>query len=175
MKIESPYVEHFGTSEHSYGHWIDLDLPEGRHPLWWLLRERPEVANPKCRDVAPLRLVSWLCCEVPLTTQKVLNQLMLLFGKVEPAPADQVFAIGYQYLQLAQVDAPTWDMVRGALIHSLAIGGRSCPTDEVGSLMVSFLQRLPLPRFVHFLDMVLPQMVPVMAPCQQYRRRFASS
>ena len=41
--------------------------------------------------------------------------------------------------------------------------------------MVAFLQRLPLPRLVHFLDMLLPQMVPVQSPCQSRRRRFASS
>ena len=31
------------------------------------------------------------------------------------------------------------------------------------------------PRLVHFLDMILPQMVPVQSPCQSRRRRFASS
>ena len=41
--------------------------------------------------------------------------------------------------------------------------------------MAAFLQRLPLPRLVHFLDMILPQMVPVQSPCQSRRRRFASS
>ena len=30
-------------------------------------------------------------------------------------------------------------------------------------------------RLVHFLDMILPQMVPVQSPCQSRRRRFASS
>ena len=57
--------EHFGTSEHSYGHWIDLSLPHGRYPLWQLLRQYPDVALPQCRDIAPLRLVSWVSCEVP--------------------------------------------------------------------------------------------------------------
>ena len=41
--------------------------------------------------------------------------------------------------------------------------------------MAQFLQRLPLPRLVHFLDMILPQMVPVQSPCQSRRRRFAAS
>ena len=41
--------------------------------------------------------------------------------------------------------------------------------------MAAFLQRLPLPRLVHFLDMILPQMVPVQSPCHSGRRRFASS
>ena len=50
--------EHFGNCEHSQGHWIDLDMT-WQFPLWQLLRERPAVAHPQCRDIAPLRLVSW--------------------------------------------------------------------------------------------------------------------
>ena len=37
--------EHFGTCEHSYGHWIDLSLPHGRYPLWQLLRQYPDVVT----------------------------------------------------------------------------------------------------------------------------------
>ena len=58
----------------------------------------------------------------------------------------------------------SWDMVRDALIREVTFGGTTCP-----------IQRLPLPRLVHFLDMILPQMVPVQSPCQSRRRRFASS
>ena len=108
--------------------------------------------------LASLRLVFWFSCAVSIATQKVLDQLMFLFGRVDPTPADQVFAIGYQHLQVATVDVSTCDMICDALIHSLAIGGRSCPTDEVGRIMVAFLQR-SLSRLVDFLDMILPQMV----------------
>ena len=66
-------------------------------------------------------------------------------------------------------------MIRDALIREVTIGGNTCPTEEVCRLMVSFLQRLPLPRLVHFLDMIPPQMVPVQSPCHSRRRRFASS
>ena len=88
--------EHFGSCEHSYGHWIDLDMPHGRFPLWQLLREKPAAAHPPCRDIAPLRLVSWLSCEVPVRVQQVLNQLMTLFGEVTPAPSSEVIDIGLQ-------------------------------------------------------------------------------
>ena len=63
-----------------------------------------------------------------------------------------------------------------ALIREVTVGGNTCrPTEEVCRLMVSFLQPLPLPRLVHFLDMILLQMVPVLSPCHSRRRRFASS
>ena len=42
-------------------------------------------------------------------------------------------------------------------------------------LLSGFLSRLPLPRVVHFLDMILPQMVPVKSPCRTSARRESSS
>ena len=69
----------------------------------------------------------------------------------------------------------SWDMIRDALIREVTFGGATCPTEEVCCPMAAFLQRLPLPRLVHFLDMILPQMVPVQSPCHSGRRRFASS
>ena len=167
--------EHFGTCEHSYGHWIDLSLPHGRYPLWQLLRKYPDVALPQCRDIAPLRLVSWVSCEVPAHVQQVLHQLMTLFGEVAPVSSDEVLAIGVQQLGVTSSGEISWDMVRDALIREVTFGGTTCPTEEVCRLMAAFLQRLPLPRLVHFLDMILPQMVPVQSPCQSRRRRFASS
>ena len=167
--------EHFGSCEHSYEHWIDLSLPHGKYPLWQLLRQYPDVALPQCRDIAPLRLVSWVSCEVPAHVQQVLHQLMTLFGEVAPVSSDEVLAIGIQQLGVTASGEISWDMVRDALIREVTFGGTTCPTEEVCRLMAAFLQRLPLPRLVHFLDMILPQMVPVQSPCQSRRRRFASS
>ena len=167
--------ELFGTCEHSYGHWIDLSLPHGRYPLYQLLRQYQDVAPPQARDIAPLRLVSWVSCEVPDHVQHVLHQLMALFGEVAPVSSEEVIAIGVQQLGVTARGEISWDMVRDALIREVTFGGTTCPTEEVCRLMAEFLQRLPLPRLVHFLDMILPQMVPVQSPCQSRRRRFASS
>lgn len=40
-------------------------------------------------------------------------------------------------------------------------GVYTSPPSKVIGLLSGFLSRLPLPRLVHFLDMILPQMVPV--------------
>ena len=106
--------EHFGACEHSYGHWIDLDMPHGRFPLWQILRQYPEVAHPQCRDIAPLRLVSWVSCEVPARVQQVLNQLMILFGAVTPASSNEVLEIGLQQLGVTASGELSWDMIRDA-------------------------------------------------------------
>ena len=167
--------ELFGSCEHSYGHWIDISLPHGRYPLFQLLRRYSDVAPPQARDIAPLRLVSWVSCEVPDHVQQLLNRMMVLFGAVTPVSSDEVLAIGVQQLGVASSGEISWDVIRDALIREITFGGTTCPTEEVCRLMAEFLQRLPLPRLVHFLDMILPQMVPVQSPCQSRRRRFASS
>ena len=100
---------------------------------------------------------------------------MVLFGAVAPVSSDEVLAIRVQQLGVSSSGEISWDAVRDALIREITFGGAKCPTEEVCRLLADFLQRLPLPRLVHFLDMILPQMVPVQSPCQSRRRRFASS
>ena len=89
---------------------------------------------------------------------------MALFGEVAPVSSNEVLAIGVQQLGVTSRGKISWDMVRDA---EVTFGGTTCPTEEVC--------RLPLPRLVHFLDMILPQMVPVQSPCQSRRQQFASS
>ena len=123
--------ELFGSCEHSYGHWIDISLPHGRYPLYQLVRRFSDVAPPQARDIAPLRLVSWVSCEVPDHVQQVLNQLMVLFGAVAPVSSDEVIAIGAQQLGVTSSGEISWDMVRDALIREITFGGAKCPTEEV--------------------------------------------
>ena len=112
-----------------------------------------------------------MSCKVPDHVQQVLNQLMVLFGAVAPVSSDEVLAIGVQQLG---VYFQWGDLLGCGLIREITFGAK-CPTEEVCRLLADFLQRLPLPRLVHFLDMILPQMVLVQSPCQSRRRRFASS
>jgi len=127
--------EHFGASEHSYGHWIDLNMPHGRFPLWQLLRQYPEVAHPQCRDIAPLRLVSWVSCEVPARVQQVLHQLMTLFGEVTPVSSNEVLEIGRQQLDVTASGELSWDMIRDALIREVTFGGTT-PIDWLSLFFV---------------------------------------
>ena len=94
-----------------------------------------------CRDIAPLRLVSWVSCEVRARVQQVLNQLMILFGAVTPGSSNEVLEIGLQQLGVTASRELSWDMIRDALIRGVTI-------EEVCRLMVSFLQRLLALSFV---------------------------
>ena len=110
---------HFGNAEHSYGHWIDLDLPVGEHTLWKLLRSHADIACPLRRDAAPLRLVSWMSCEPPSHIEILLHQLMLLFAEVQPVASDQVISVASRALGLQEQPQESWDGIRDAIISGL--------------------------------------------------------
>lgn len=166
---------HFGHSEHNYGHWLELPLPVGDHELWHLLRQIPEIALPARRDAAPLRLISWLSWKLPTLMEKLLLTLMELFAAVAPVASDEVFAVSCEALQLDPSLTTSWDQIRDAIIRNLVVGGNTPAPQAVTGLLGNFLQRLPLPRLVHFLDMILPQLVPVKSPSRTQSRRFSSS
>ena len=69
----------------------------------------------------------------------------------------------------------SWNAMRDAIINGLVVGRNSSSLLEVTGLLSGFLRPLPLPRLVHFLDMILPQMVPVKSLCRTSARRFSSS
>ena len=69
----------------------------------------------------------------------------------------------------------SWDDIGDAIINGLVVGGTTSPPPQVTGLLSGFLRRLPLPRLVHFLDLILPQLVPVKFPCRTSARRFSSS
>ena len=50
------------------------------------------------QQVAPLRMFSWLSCEVPPATQTMLDEMMAYFIRVDPAPSEQIFATRCKYL-----------------------------------------------------------------------------
>ena len=127
------------------------------------------------RDAAPLRLVSWMSCEPPAHIEALLHQLMQLFAEVQPVASEQGTSIARRALGLPEKPQESWDGIRDALVNGLVVGGNSSPPPEVSGLLRGFLRRLPLPRLVHFLDMILPQMVPVKSPCRTSARRFSSS
>ena len=161
---------HYGGAEHSYGHWLDLDLPTGQHNLW-----HAEIALPGHRDAGPLRLVSWMSCEPPPHIEKLIQELMILFSAVQPVLADDVIKVSCEALGLSLLTPVSWDNIRDAIISGLAVGGNPPFPAEVVEVLSGFLRRLPLPRLVHFLDLILPQMVPVKSPCRTSVRRFSSS
>ena len=65
--------------------------------------------------------------------------------------------------------------MRNAVIDEVTVRGRAHQPSVVVKLIRSFLMRLPLPRLLHFLDLILPQMVPVCSPAQSDGSKFPGS
>ena len=167
--------DHFGKSEHEYGHWIDLPMQAGRFQLWHFLRDLPEAAAPKLRDVTPLRLVSWLSYQLSQRTHLLIKECMMEFSHIEPVQSDKILQIGRFHLAGVGDAWETWDQMRDAVIDEVTIRGKAQQPAVVVNLIRGFLQRLPLPRLLHFLDLVLPQMVPVCSPAQTAGYQFPGS
>ena len=115
--------------------------------------------------VTPLRLMSWLSCQLSDRTHLLIKECMAEFSQVEPVHSDKILEIGQFHLPDAGRNWQTWDNMRDAVIDEITVKGRAQPPAVVVNLIRGFLQRLPLPRLLHFVDLVLPQMVPVCSPC----------
>ena len=167
--------DHFGKSEHSYGHWLELPMVEDKYHLWQVLQECPAAADPASRDVTPLRLMSWLSCQLNEKSHLLIGEAMKEFSKVEPVHSDKILQIGQFHLPSAARHLNAWDDLRDAIIDEITVRGRANPPQIVAALIKGFLQRLPLPRRLHFVDLVLPQMVPVNSPSQSSSVTFPGS
>ena len=167
--------DHFGKSEHAYGHWIDLPMQVGYFQLWRFLQDFPAAADPKQRDAIPLRLMSWLSYQLSQRTHLLIKECMTEFAHIEPVQSDKIFQIGRFHLAGVGDAWTTWDNIRDAVIDEVTIRGKAQQPAVVVRLIRGFLQRLPLPRLLHFLDLVLPQMVPVCSPAQAAGSRFPGS
>ena len=69
-------LNHFGSQEHSYCHWLDNVPPLGTHPAWKVMLYNPDMANPQKRDASALRLLSWLSFSLDEHTSALLAKLM---------------------------------------------------------------------------------------------------
>ena len=151
-------INHFGGQEHNYSHWLDNVPTVGQHQLWKVFLAYPDMANnPHKRDASALRLLSWLSFSLDRPTSTLLAKLMKQLTTTDatnPALMQTVkeSEVGAAWSNLTQV--------RTGLIDQISISNLSLPSEVVTQLYRTFLARLPLPRLVHFLDLVLPQMHP---------------
>ena len=136
-----------------------LDWPW--HATWWI-SSMAAIAGATCGCTPPM---SWHCpSEVSFLALLCSSES----GPTGPQPAYNPFwwcytgAIqwGYCYRTPAVRSCCKWGALLGYDTGCIDLWSHHwqpyLPTEEVGCLMVSFLQRLPLPRLVHFLDMILP-------------------
>ena len=151
------HLNHFGNHEHNYSHWLENVPPPGIYPVWKVMLDNPDMANPQKRDASALRLLSWLSFSLDSHTSVLLGKLMKqLATDEENNPAIlrtvQESKIGATWGNLAETHA--------GLMDQITVSNLAQANDIISQLYRTFLARLSFPRLVHFLDLVLPQMLP---------------
>ena len=151
VSTEGPaYREHFGTSEHSYSHWLSLELPTG----WWDLARflflYPNAANSTKRDATPLRLLSWLSFRLEPAVETLIEETMLYLSTADKLTETDLLALGTKHLCMG-APLESVDALRDRLIELASVRNLKHRPEALFALC-------------HFLDLVLPQLTPVRAP-----------
>ena len=163
IRNESPaYKGHFGSSGHCYAHWLGLELPGGVLELSQLLFIVPEAAASAKRDATPLRLISWLSYKLDAEVESLIEAAMLHLSTCEQVGGQILLQLGRQHLKLKDQVRTETDL-RDRLIDRVSVGNMRHRPEALFSLFRKFMQRISLPRLIHFFDMVLPQLMPVQA------------
>ena len=84
------YKEHFGANEHSYSHWLSLDLPAGWWDLARLLFMHPDAAS----AATPLRLLSWLSFRLEPAVEELIEDTMLYLSTAEKVTMADLLSLG---------------------------------------------------------------------------------
>ena len=164
VSTEGPaYKDHFGAKEHSYSHWLSLDLPAGWWDLARLLFLHPNAASSVKRDATPLRLVSWLSFRLEPAVEALIEDTMLYFSTTEKVSETDLLALGTKHLDMG-APLESAEALRDHLIELVSVRNLRHRPEALFALFRQFLQRLTLPRLCHFFDLVLPQLTPVRAP-----------
>ena len=164
VSTEGPaYKEHFGAREHSYSHWLSLDLPAGWWDLARFLFMHPTAASSAKRDATPLRLLSWLSFRLEPSVEALIEETMLYLSTAEKVRETDLLALGTKHLDMG-APLESAEALRDHLIELVSVRNLKHRPEALFALFRQFLQRLTLPRLCHFLDLVLPQLTPVRAP-----------
>ena len=95
-------LNHFGSQEHNYCHWLDNVPPLGQHPLWKVMLRNPDMANPQKRDASALRLLSGLSFSLDRQTSALLASILRIVHESD---------IGASWSSLAETRAGLKDQI----------------------------------------------------------------
>ena len=156
------YKGHFGPDDHDYSHWMALELPHGSYALRVLLFIRPAAASKARRDATPLRLISWLSYKLNPELEQFIEKAMEHLSTWTETEGGKVLTMGKKAIPRGgTVDSE--EELRNELIELISVGNLKYKPQALFTLFRQFLTRISLPRLIHFMDLVLPQLTPVQA------------
>ena len=142
LNENAAYNGHFGGSDHNYSHWLGLDLPGG---------------------IYRLRLISWLSFQLDADVERLIESSMLHLSTCDRVGDQGVLRLGQQHLGPDDTVKTEGDL-RDKLVNLVSVRNLRHEPEALFSLFRQFMQRISLPRLIHFFDLVLPQLTPVQAP-----------
>ena len=156
------YKGHFGPDDHDYSHWMALELPHGSYALRVLLFIRPAAASKVRRDATPLRLISWLSYKLNPELEQFIEMAMEHLSTWTETEGGKVLTMGKEAIPRGGTVNSEVEL-RNELIDLISVGNLKHKPQALFTLFRQFLTRISLPRLIHFMDLVLPQLTPVQA------------
>ena len=156
------YKGHFGPDDHDYSHWMALELPHGSYALRVLLFIRPAAASKARRDATPLRLISWLSYKLNPELEQFIEKAMEHLSTWTETEGGKVLTMGKEAIPRGGT-VNSEEELRNELIELISVGNLKHKPQALFTLFRQFLTRISLPRLIHFMDLVLPQLTPVQA------------
>ena len=139
-----------------------LELPHGSYALRVLLFIRPEAASKARRDATPLRLISWLSYKLNLELEQFIEKAMEHLSTWTETEGGKVLTMGKETIPQGETINSEVEL-RDQLIDLISVGNLKHKPKALFTLFRQFLPRISLPRLIHFMDLVLPQLTPVQA------------
>ena len=122
----------------------------------------PEAAAAAKRDETPLRLISWLNYKLDPELDSFVEKAMQHLSTRAHDDSQVLLQLGAQHVRHGD-QVRTEVELRDRLIDLVSVGNLRHRPEALFSLFRKFLQRISLPRLIHFFDLVLPQLMPVQA------------
>ena len=123
---------------------------------------RPEPASKAKRDSTPLRLISWLSYKLNPELEQFIEQAMEHLSTWKETEGGKVLTMGKDAIQHGETINSEVEL-RDRLIDLVSVGNLKHKPEALFTLFRQFLTRISLPRLIHFLDLVLSQLMPVQA------------
>ena len=139
-----------------------LELPHGSYALRVLLFIRPAAASKARRDATPLRLISWLSYKLNPELEQFIEKAMEHLSTWTETEGGKVLTMGKEAIPRGETVNSEVEL-RNELIDLISVGNLKHKPQALFTLFRQFLTRISLPRLIHFMDLVLPQLTPVQA------------
>ena len=163
LRISYPYrLKFLGEIDFIYAVCLALELPHGSYALRVLLFIRPEAASKARRDATPLRLISWLSYKLNPELEQFIEKAMEHLSTWTETEGGKVLTMGKEAIPQGETINSEVEL-RDQLIDLISVGNLKHKPKALFTLFRQFLTRISLPRLIHFMDLVLPQLTPVQA------------